>query len=232
MSIPQVTVPRDKKTLEFFINRALLINLAHVYQQLVPGKTVDDFYRSVLLPLVAERVFGDELLKKAYEQEGIHDYEIFMISCGYLAEAKIALIKGDRRRAWSCAMDSMSFCSSAKNAASYVRDLDGTINAQVDQILSQNASNSAKHRTEPYKDVGAEAVRIIKQRCEAGERWDSINAAAREICSAMGELAISKGVPFYAQDGGLKTLSKYLADAPDLVPYFTKKRGRPKKNSA
>lgn len=105
MSVPQVTVPRDEKTLEFFLDRALPLNLVHVYQQLAPGKTFDDFFRSVLIPMSAERVFGDELLKQAYEHgNGIHSFEILLIACGYLNEAKVAHAKGDRRRAWSCAI--------------------------------------------------------------------------------------------------------------------------------
>ena len=72
MNIPKVTVPRDKKTLEFFLDRALPLHLAHVYQQLAPGETVDDFYRSVLMPMSAAQIFGDELQKRAHERGNEH----------------------------------------------------------------------------------------------------------------------------------------------------------------
>jgi hypothetical protein len=230
MSNPQVTIPRDKKTLEFFLDRALPENLAYAYQLLAPGMTIDDLFRLVLRPMTVGQVFGDELLKQVYERgNGVDSYQILLIACGYLAEAKVAHSKGDRRRAWSCAMDAMCYCASAKNVGNYIQDLPALLTAEVDQALSKKASNSAKYRTEPYKDVGAEAVRIIKTRAEGGKQWKSATAAAKQILDAMFDLAKSKGVPFNATDRGLKTITGYLTDAPELAPYFTEKRGRPKK---
>ena len=99
----------------------------------------------------------------------------------------------------------MFYCASAKNVGNYIENLPALLVAEVDQALSKSASNSAKFRTEPYKDVGAEAVRIIKALGEASNRWKSATAAAREILEVMFDLAKSKGVPFNATDRGLKT---------------------------
>jgi hypothetical protein len=231
MRNPQIHIPRNKKTLDFYLDTALPANLAHVFLQLAPGQTIHDFYRSVLIPMSAERVFGDELLKLVYEQEvGVSSHQILLIACGYLIEANVARKKGDRRGAWSCAMDAMYYCAGARNAGNYVNDLPAMLAQEIDQAISDSAVKSAGHRSGPYKEVGAEAVRIIKMRGEGGARWKYAKDAANEICEEMFLLAKSKGVPFYATDRGAKTITKYLTDAKELSAYFTEKKRGPSKN--
>lgn len=230
MGNPRFTVPRHEKNLEFYIDRVLPTNLAHVYLQATTGQTVADFYRAVLIPMSVERVFGDELLERAYQdKDGVSTRDILLIACGYLTEAKAALTKGDRRTAWSAAMDAMSYCASAKNAGNYIQGLSGALAAEVEQAVSTSATRAAELRAAPYKEIGAEAVRIIRERGEGGETWKSATAAATEIRDQIRELAESKGTRFYADDGGVKTITGYLKSAPELEPYFLEKRGRPKK---
>lgn len=226
----QVKVPRNKKTLEFYLDKAIPANLAQVFLQLTTGETIEKFYHSVLIPMAAERVFGDELLKYVYDDGGsVNSIQILHIACGYLTEAKFVLAKGDRRGAWSCAVDAIYYCGLAKNASSYVNDLSAVIDAEIDLAVSNAAAKAADSRVAPYKDVGTEAVSIIRTRGEKGDRWKSAKAAATEILDGMFDLAKAKGTPFYATDRGLKTITGYLTAAPELGAFFTEKRGRPKK---
>lgn len=231
MNNPRITVPRDQKTLEFYLDKLLPINLSQAYLSITTGQTVTDFYESVLIPMAVGHVFGDELVERGYEsKEGVTTYDILMIACGYLTEAKVAQASGDRRSAWSAAMEAMAYCASTKNAANYVNGVSDTIAAEVEQAVATAAAKAAAVRAARHKEVGAAAVRMIKEQGESGKTWISASAAAVEIIDAVNEKAGSIGMRFNADDGGLKTITKYLTSAPELACYFTQKRGRPKKN--
>lgn len=230
MGSPSYNFPRKDKTLEFYINRALPTNLAHAFLQLTNGKTVGDFYRDVLIPMAVNRDFGDKLLERAYQQEdGVSLSDILIIACGYLTEAKAALTKGDRRTAWSAAMDAMSYCAHTKDASNYVIDLSGTFAAEVEQERKRMAARASEAKNRPYKEVQAEAIRIVQKMGQDGRTWSSATAAVIEIIDKLHKVASDNDLEFKAEDGGIKTIATHLRNVPELAPYFLGKRGRPRK---
>lgn len=229
MGSPGYTFPRKEKTLEFYIDRAIPTNLAHAFLQLKNGSTVEDFYREILIPMALRGESGDTLLKRAYLQTGVSAGDILLIACGYLTEAKAALTKGDRKTAWSAAMDAMAYCGQTRSASNYVIDLSGTVAEEVQRELTLMATRASEAKHRPYKAVEAEAVRIVLKMGQDGRTWDSATAAVTEIIDRLRTVASDNGMEFKAEDGGIKTIAGYLRKVPELGRYFLGTRGRPRK---
>lgn len=230
MGSPGYTLPRKEKTLEFYIDRALPTNLAHAFLQLTEGSTVEDFYHTILIPMALNGESGDKLLERANQQTGgVNAGDILLIACGYLSEAKAALKKGDRKTAWSAAMDAMAYCAQTKSASNYVMDLSSAFAAEVQQERTRMATHASKAKHRPYKEVEAEAVRIVLKMGQDGRTWDSATAAVTEIIDRLRTVASDNKMEFKAEDGGIKTIAGYLRNMPELAPYFLGTRGRPRK---
>lgn len=230
MGSPGYTFPRKEKTLEFYIDRALPTNLAYAFLQITEGKTVEDFYREILIPMALKGESGNALLKRAYQQtDGVNVGDILLIACGYLSEAKAALTKGDRKSAWSAAMDAMAYCGQTKNASHYVLDLSGAVAEEVQRLRTRMATRASEAKHRPYKEVEAEAVRIVLKMGQDGRTWDSATAAVTEIIDRLRTVAGDNGLEFKAEDGGIKTIAGHLRKVPELAPYFLGTRGRPRK---
>ena len=175
---------------------------------------------------------GDAILARAYaNDQGIDSEFPFVLACTYWVEAGVALPR-DREEAWSYAIEAMFYCGTAKASDSFDRALpilSEKISAEARRVASANAGNARK---EILAEIGKEAVRLVRLQGEGGERWINYREAASSVAAKVQEYARKKGQPFYAADGGVRTIAAYLKNAMELTPYIKpgnhRRRGGPK----
>lgn len=230
MSRPQVTKRRSEKTLEFFLE-VIMENLFEIYTRENPGKDRADLRNAWLHPMRVINASGDALLVKAFtNNDPITSEFLFVLSCAYWIEAGAAL-KQDRETAWSYAMEAMFYCGTAKSSDSFDRllpELDKNISSQARKATGVKANNA---RNEPLREIGDEAVRIVRTRGENGERWLSHSAAAEAVAEEVKKFAKSKNKSLTASDGGIRTIRGYLKDAPELAVYIVPGNRRRRKHN-
>lgn len=228
MAEPQVTVPRMRKTLSFYLE-VVMENLFTVYSQQFPEKTHSDLMAEILHPMRNQQTSGDVLLKQAYDSNNINTYQLLLIACAYWIQSGRAYHEKLGDLAWSYAMDAMFYCGSAKYSDSFDRLLPIMQEKIGEYALSNNASKGGITRNSPFKKAGAKAIQIIKARGEQGDNWDSYTAAARSVLPQVQDLIDEKEKRYTARDGGAKAIAGHLAKALEIAPFIRQKRGRPAK---
>lgn len=232
-ALAQVTKPRSEKTLEFFLE-VIMENLFDIYAKGYPQdprEALRERLRNTLLrPLAvihtagnapfAKGFSGDAILARAFENNQGVDSELpFVVACTYWVEAYSALPR-DRETAWSYAIEAMFYCGTVKASDSFDRALpilSEKIRAEARRVASANAGNARK---EILAEIGKEAVRLVRLQGEGGERWINYREAATSVAAKVQEYAKRKGQPFYAADGGVRTIATYLKKALELTPYI------------
>lgn len=169
---------------------------------------------------LAKSYSGDAMLARAYANEMSIDSEfLFAIACSYWVEAGVT-VPHDRETAWSYAIEAMYYCGTAKSWDGFNRALpilSEKICAEARRVTSVNASDARKRL---LAEIGREAVRLVRLRGESGERWINHLAAAKSVLPEVSRFASKKGQPFYASDGGARTIANYLKAARELNAYI------------
>lgn len=228
MAKPYITVPRTRKTLEFYL-KVIKSNLLEAYTRQFPEKNMEDLIEEIR----HEKTSAHNLLKQLYNSEDNDTKLCIWIACAYWMESVQAYVLGQRELAWSCAMDAIFYSGSAKNSENVHNTLIPKLKEVFgDFALRKNAQKAGADRNKPFKKAGAKAVHLIKMRGERGERWKSYTAAAKSVLPQVKDIIEENNKRYTASDGGAKAIAGYLSKTPEIAPFILQKRGRPANEKA
>ncbi len=218
----QLSISRDKMTLEFFGDITLL-NLGSFYLHDQLGKNKDSFLKEIFEPMASnpdtsgEGYFNLMVSKQENDKSASLKYAAMLISCAYVVEAGRARERNDRECAWSYMADARYWCGVAISSKGLEKAKAETISA-TQKNTSRKANEASKLSNKKSKE---EAFRLITEKWEHGKRWTTSRRAAGEIMKDVQVFAETLGKR-YTNTQAQTTISGWLKEMPNAKSLFPK----------
>lgn len=229
------TPPREAWTLQYLCGVALE-ELLQIFLASSPELDREVFMQKIYYPLRTMEAGGDAivgLVKRKFE--GKFDlFHLIQISCAFCIQAQAADALREGPLARSYLMDAYLYLGMAKTSA--------TSSAQVERLRvdvarytrSTHARQSAAANADPWGKAKDEAMKLIRKRASAGERWATPSEAARAIDPEVDNFLKQHSTKrFQSSRQRNVTIAKWLRKMPEAAELFaSKSRGGEKLTSA
>lgn len=190
--------------------------------------------QKIYYPLRTMQAGGDaivSLVKRKFEGKfGL--FHLIQISCAFCIQARAADALSEGPLARSYLMDAYLYLGMAKTGA--------TSSAQVERLrvevakdtLTTHARQSAAANVDPWGKAKDEAMKLIRKRAFAGERWETPSEAARAIAPEVDNFLMQHSAKrFQSSKQRNVTIAKWLRTMPEAAELFaSKSRGGEKVN--
>lgn len=219
------TPPREEWTLQYLCGSALE-ELLQICSASSPEFDREVFMQKIYYPLRKMEVGGDalvRLVKRKFDGK-FNLFHLIQISCAFCIQAQAADALRDEPLARSYLMDAYLYLGMAKTGA--------TSNAQVERLradvardsLSTHARQSAAANADPWGKAKCEAMKLIRKRVSAGERWSTSSEAARAIAPDVDKFLTQHSQKrFQSLTQRNVTIAKWLRKMPEAAELFASK---------
>ena len=227
------TPPREEWTLQYLCGAALE-ELLQIFLASSPELDREVFMQKIYYPLRTMEAGGDaivSLVKRKFEGQ-FHLSHLIQISCAFCIQAQAADALHDEPLARSYLMDAYLYLGMAKTGA--------TSSAQVERLradvardaLSNHARQSAAANADPWVKAKGEAMKLIRKRASAGERWATPSEAAWVIAPEVDKFLTQHSQRrFQSSKQRNVTIATWLRKMPEAAELFaSKSRGGGKVN--
>ena len=218
------TRPRAERTIEYYCAEITAKALA-ILTLCIPEEDRDKFMRDIYEPLKYIRVSGDVLTHHFYREPGskLSKCEAALTACIYCIESDWARVEGQVELAWVKLMDAQHFFALVLAEDVSEPQLAKILDFARTQAKSNAAQESVAVSVQPWRETKEEAVRLIREKAQCGQRWEDVEQAALEIVNAVSEFLKSRQSKSTKRFWTLtpeKTIAGWLLEMPDAEVLF------------
>lgn len=230
---PHTTLPREEWTLQYLCGVALE-ELLQIFLASSPELDEEVFMQKIYYPLRTMQAGGDaivSLVKRKFEGKfGL--FHLIQISCAFCIQARAADALSEGPLARSYLMDAYLYLGMAKTGASSSAQVERLRVEVAKDTLSTHARQSAAANAGPWGKAKDEAMKLIRKRAFAGERWETPSEAARAIAPEVDNFLTQHSPKrFQSSQQRNVTIAKWLRTMPEAAELFaSKSRGGGKVN--
>ena len=222
---PHTTLPREEWTLQYLCGVALE-ELLQIFLASSPELDEEVFMQKIYYPLRTMQVGGDaivSLVKRKFEGK-FSLFHLIQIACAFCIQAQAADAVREGALARSYLMDAYLYLGMAKTGATSISQVERLRDEVARDTLSTHARQSAAANADPWGKAKDEAIKLIRKRAFAGERWATPSEAARAIAPEVNNFLTQHSPKrFQSSKQGNVTIAKWLTKMPEAAELFVSK---------
>lgn len=171
--------PRSERTLEYYfaeiMESVILLNK--------PDHDRASFMRLIYEPLQECELSGDDVLRYFYEAGGtqLGKCDMALLACIYCVQSGWARLSGQNELAWSYLMEAQLYVAMSTVADFSEPQLAKILDLARTEAKRKAAKESVAVSVKPWQETKQEAIRLIEESAQNGQRWASAELAAWEI---------------------------------------------------
>jgi hypothetical protein len=180
--------PRSERTLDYYFCQ-IMDAVVTTYLLCAPEFDEDTFKSRVFEPLYQINVSGDSILCYFSEAGGtkLLKGEATLLACIYCIQSKWAQKDKSDELAWSFIMEAQKYISMAISEDVSEPQLAKILDLARTEAKSTAAKKSVSVSVQPWRAVKSEAIRLIDEKAQSGQRWNHEEQAALEILDDLRE---------------------------------------------
>jgi len=218
----QATGPREQWTLQYLCAMALE-ELLQIFLASSPESDRAVFMQKIYHPIRRLEAGGDAIVSfLKSENEGKFSLDhLIQISCAFCIQAQAADALRKEPLARSYLMDAYLYLGMAKTGATSSAQVELLRAAVAKDALSTHARQSASVNADPWDKAKGEAMKLIRERASAGERWATPSEAARAVAAEVEKFLTQQSQRrFQSSKQRNVTVATWLRKMPEAAELF------------